>query len=46
MGAAEVAMEDMLYGDNAVRTGMLIGPSLSTIASPPRLIRRNRSLNR
>ena len=28
MGAAEVAMEDMLYGDNAVRTGMLIGPSL------------------
>ena len=37
MGAAEVAMEDMLYGDNAVRTGMLIGPSLLDYRIPTTL---------
>jgi 4-hydroxybenzoyl-CoA reductase subunit alpha len=37
MGAAEVAMENMLYGENAVRKGMLVGPSLLDYRIPTSL---------
>jgi len=37
MGAAEVSMENMLYGENAVRRGMLVGPSLLDYRIPTSL---------
>lgn len=37
MGAAEVAMEKMLYGENTVRAGMLVGPSLLDYRIPTSL---------
>jgi 4-hydroxybenzoyl-CoA reductase subunit alpha len=37
MGAAEVSLENMLYGENAVRTGMLVGPSLLDYRIPTTL---------
>lgn len=37
MGFAEVAMEEMLYGENEVRKGMLVGPSLLDYRIPTTL---------
>ncbi len=37
MGFAEVALEEMLYGANAVRQGMLVGPSLLDYRIPTTL---------